>query len=84
MTVRRRRLAISSTPSIDAGRPQRCSGTIARVRAVTARSMQAGSMFAVPFSTSTITGCAPTLLTAIAVATLVFAGTITSSPGPIP
>ena len=42
------------------------------------------SILYVPCSTSTITGVAPTWHTTLAVAVYVYAGTITSSPGPIP
>ena len=57
---------------------------IARVRSVTASSTFAGSKLHVEPSMSTKTGTAPTRRTAVAVATKLMGGTITSSPLPIP
>ena len=57
---------------------------IARVRSVTAAAQAPRSIAAVSTSTSTGTGAAPTAHTADAVGTAVKAGTITSSPGPMP
>src|SRR5665213_759293 len=67
-----------------AGRPYRCTGTIAFVLGVTTASMASGSMLALWRSQSAKIGKAPTLDTAIAVGIAVLAGTITSSPGPMP
>ena len=69
---------------MSAGCPKRCTGTIAFVRWVIAASTAAGSMLAVSGSTSASTGVAPVWETASAVAMKVLAGTMTSSPGPIP
>ena len=66
------------------GRPNRCTGSTARVRAVTARSAKSGSRFMLSSSTSTNTGSAPTWLMASAVAKKVNGVVITSSPGPMP
>ena len=72
----------SGSSSRRAGRPNRCTATIAFVLGVTR--MRSGSTFIVDGSTSTSTGRAPTSATTFAVAGNVYAGTITSSPGPIP
>ena len=70
--------------SIGAGRPNRCTGMIAFVRSVIARSTSAGSRFSVAGSMSTKTGVAPRRAIASAVAKNVNAGQMTSSPSPIP
>jgi len=57
---------------------------IARVRGVTAASTWPGSMVSVPGTTSQNTGSAPAAIAAYGVAEKVSAGTITSSPPPIP
>src|SRR5436190_1332803 len=57
---------------------------IARVRGVIAASTRSGSIVHVSRVTSTITGSAPAAIGAYTVAANVSAGTITSSPHPIP
>ena len=57
---------------------------IARVRSVIAASTSSGSIVQVSGVTSTMTGSAPAAIGAYAVAAKVSAGTITSSPHPIP
>ena len=57
---------------------------MARVRGVTAASTWSGSMVRVPGRTSTKTGSAPAAMAAYGVAAKVRAGTMTSSPQPIP
>ena len=57
---------------------------IARVRSVIADSTRSGSIVHVRGSTSTITGSAPAAIGAYAVAANVSAGTMTSSPQPMP
>ena len=69
--------------SIWAGAPRMWTGTMALVRLVIAFSTAAGSRHSVS-STSTITGMALLATTVAAVAKNVYAGTITSSPAPIP
>src|SRR6185369_8419779 len=66
------------------GTPWRWTGTMARVRGPMAASTFAGSMPNVRGSTSTKTGTPPWWSTAIAVATKVKAGTMTSSPAWMP
>src|SRR6184192_1270956 len=61
--------------------PYRCTGTIARVRGVSAAATAAGSMLKVSGSTSTKTGVPPALWIAPAVAKNVNGVVITSSPG---
>src|SRR5439155_12801249 len=61
----------------------KCTAIMAFVRGVIAASTRSGSMQSVSGSTSTMTGMAPANRTALAVATKVESGTITSSPGPI-
>ena len=68
---------------MSAGWPYRCTGTIARVRGVTAAAQAAGSSVSVSGSTSTKTGVAPAAMTARPVNAAVIAGTITSSPAPM-
>ena len=62
----------------------RCTGMMARVREVTAASTWSGSTVRVPARTSQNTGSAPAAMAAYGVAAKVSAGTITSSPQPIP
>ena len=70
--------------SMSAGRPARCTTTIALVRSVIAASAATGSRRCVSRSTSAKTGTAPTNSAAEAVAMNVYGGTITSSPIPTP
>ena len=63
--------------------PQLGTGMIAFVRGVMAASIRSASILHVASSGSTGTGLAPTFDTASHVAMKVWAGTITSSPGPI-
>jgi hypothetical protein len=56
----------------------------ALVRGVMRASKDLGSRHQLPGSTSANTGVAPTYATALAVATQVMSGTMTSSPGPMP
>src|SRR5918996_693611 len=65
------------------GRPKRWTAMAARVRGVTAAATAAESTLNVSGSTSTSTACAPQSSTTFAVAGNVYAGTTTSSPGPI-
>src|SRR6266480_137431 len=74
----------AAIPSMSAGRPWRCTGTIACVRGVTRLAASETSMLYVAGSTSANTGVAPACRTAWAVAMNPSAGTITSSPGPTP
>ena len=76
--------AISMIRSMSAIWCPRCTGMIARVRGVTAASTASGSIVQVASVTSTNTGSAPAAIGAYAVALNVSAGTITSSPHPIP
>ena len=76
--------AASRIWSIAAGRPYRCTGMMAFVRGPMAAFRRAGSRLLVRSSASTNTGSAPVADTAAAVATNVFAGTMTSSPGLTP
>ena len=69
---------------MSAGWPYRCTGMIARVRGVIARSTASAVMLCVAGSGSTGTGAAPVWDTASQVAMKVLDGTITSSPGPTP
>ena len=64
-------------------RPTMCTGMMARVRRVILRSASAGSGVSVSSISATM-GTAPTARTARAVAMKVQAGTMTSSPGPMP
>ena len=64
--------------------PNKCTGIIALVFSVTLLATCSGSILNVCVDTSTNTGVAPQYKTTFAVATQVNAGTITSSPGPIP
>jgi len=66
------------------GKPEVCTGITARVRSPICASKEAGSRFCVSSSTSAKTGTAPTWSAAVALATKVKAGTITSSPGRTP
>lgn len=70
--------------SIAAGWPYRCTGMIARVRALIDASTASGSMQKVSLSMSTKTACAPPRCTAFAVAAHENDETITSSPRPMP
>ena len=79
-----RRLARSYRASRFTGSPAKCTGMMARVRGVMADSARSRSMLRVTGSTSTRTGRAPTRRTTFALAAKVMAGTITSSPGPMP
>src|SRR5574341_879077 len=78
------RLASAWIRSIRQGRPAKCTGRIAFVRGVIARSIRAGSMLNVSRSTSTKTGRAPVWMTAFAVAQKVIGVVMTSWPGPTP
>ncbi len=60
------------------------TGTITLVFSVTASRARSTFMHQVSSSMSTKTGSAPQYLTALAVATQLISGTITSSPGPTP
>ena len=71
-------------PAQGTGAPYRCTGMMARVRSVIAASTPAKLIFIVSGSASTGTTVAPVCATASQVAINVCAGTITSSPGPIP
>src|SRR6266540_2780744 len=73
----------ASSPSQSSGRPNRCTARTARVRRQTAREVCARSRFIVCGSTSTSRGIAPHSATTFAVAGNVYAGTSTSSPGPM-
>ena len=64
--------------------PAKCTGMIALVRGVIAASTWSRSRLRLSSSTSTNTGRAPTRITTLALAAKVMAGTITSSPGPMP
>src|SRR6185503_7868479 len=68
---------------IGAGNPYRWTGMIAFVFDVTAARAFLTSRQYVAGSASTSTGFAPTIITVLAVAMNVIAGTITSSPGPM-
>src|SRR3954471_16415446 len=74
----------SASSTSGAGRPNRWTGMIAFVRAVTRRATSSGSRFIVAASTSAKTGVAPTRAIDSGVAKNVKAGQITSSPGPMP
>ena len=63
--------------------PRMCTGRIALVCGVTAASTFVASKVSVS-SMSQNTGTAPRWITALIVATQVYVGTITSSPGPTP
>jgi hypothetical protein len=65
-------------------RPALATGMIAFVLGVTAASTCRGSIVQVSLVTSTMTGSAPATIGAQAVAANVSAGTMTSSPHPIP
>src|ERR1039458_10800308 len=69
--------------SISAVDPPRCTGRIARVLDVMAASILVASIWKVSMSESTKTGSAYCNRTGLIVATNVYGGTITSSPGPI-
>src|SRR5579863_6887157 len=75
---------ISISEFISAMGPPKCTGIIAFVRGPIASFTRRGSMLNVSRSISTNTGVAPTRETAVAVAMNEIAGTITSSPLPIP
>ena len=64
-----------------AGRPYRCTTSMARVLGVIAASTAAGSRVKVFTSMSANTGVAPEIATELAVAAKVKEGTITSAPG---
>ena len=66
------------------GHPWACTGMTARVRCVIRASRARGSRLCVTGSMSQKTGTAPWWRTAMAVATKLNAGTITSSPGCTP
>ena len=68
---------------MSAGAPRMCTGSSARVRGVSFRTTSSGSSVS-DSSTSASTGMAPVAMTALAVAFHVYAGMITSSPGPTP
>ena len=76
--------ATSMTRSMSAIWWPRCTGRIARVRGVIAASTWSGSIVHLSASTSTNTGSAPAATAAYGVAANVSAGTITSSPQPMP
>ena len=69
---------------MSAGRPTWCTGMIAFVRSVIARSAARRVEVVGRGSTSAKTGVAPHCQTALAVAMNDSDGTITSSPGPTP
>src|SRR5438105_12012848 len=83
MRSSRCRRASSSKAGRSAGLPCRCTGTMALVRGVIARSTRAGSRFS-DESTSLKTGRAPAWTMALAVAMKVNGLVMTSSPGPTP
>lgn len=66
------------------GWPNRCTGITAAVRGVQAAATCSAVISSVRGSTSTRTGRAPVATTASTVAMKVLAGTITSSPEPMP
>lgn len=76
--------AIERNPRMSHGIPYRCTGRTPTVRRVMALSTASVSRFHVSISQSTSTGVAPQYATALAVATYVKVGTITSSPGCTP
>ncbi len=76
--------ASSVSSRIGAGLPNRCTGTIARVRPVSTGSTVAAVMQCVSASMSANTGRAPALTTASAVAKKLTPGTTTSSSGWMP
>jgi hypothetical protein len=77
-------LAIARIVSISADWPNKCTGMMALVRGVMARSIRWGSMLKVSGSMSTKTGRAPVRAMLPAVAKNVNGGQMTSSPGPMP
>src|ERR1051325_1540211 len=79
-----RRSASSASGRRGAFGPEGCTGIRKRVRSPTAASAAETSMFQSASDISTGTGRPPACVTASRVATKVFAGTITSSPGSIP
>jgi hypothetical protein len=84
ITARPCRSAIAAMRSMSAIWWPRCTGMIALVFGVIAASTRSGSIVHVSGVTSTMTGSAPAAIGAYAVAAKVRAGTITSSPQPIP
>ena len=70
--------------SRSAAAPPKCTGMIQRVFSVMAASILRASIWKVSGSVSTKTGSAWCMSTALTVATKVYGGTITSSPGPTP
>ena len=74
--------AIASIASMSQGAPAKCTGRIALVRGVIARSIASGSMLSVARSTSAKTGCAPAWRIALTVAGHVNDVVTTSSPAP--
>jgi len=76
--------AMAFNAFMGAGCPAKCTGMMAFVRGVSAASTADGSRQKVSRSTSTMMGVALHSTTALAVATNVYAGTITSSPASIP
>ena len=65
-------------------KPAKCTGMMARVLGVMARSTRSRSRFFDASSISTNTGRARTRATTLALAAKLIAGTITSSPSPTP
>ena len=84
MTFSPRSRASALIGSMSAGWPYRWTAMIARVLGVMAAAIRPGSRLWVASSGSTGMGVAPACVTASHVAMYVLAGTITSSPGPMP
>src|SRR6185437_11646174 len=84
ITLRSCLRAISMIGSISQGLPAKCTGRIARVRAVMAASIAAGSMFWVAASTSASTGLKPAWMIALTEAQKVIGVVMTSEPGSNP
>ena len=78
-----RRCAIRSMAVMSAPCPYRCTGTMARVRAVIACSIRSGSSVRRSASMSTKIGRAPTMMMASAVYAADSGVVMTSSPGPM-
>ena len=70
-------------PSRSSAAPAKWTGTISRVRGVTAARTASGVTSSVSRSTSTKTGFAPASTIMLTIETQVIDGVITSSPGPI-
>lgn len=84
ITVSPCRAAMSLIAAMSHGCPNKCTGTMAFVRGVIMRSALSADMLNVSASTSANTGVPPSRATASATAPNENAGTITSSPCPMP